>query len=114
MVKFGNPGVNVMASGDLGRGFSIWGHGFLFGGSGEYRWLEVSKTSDAAARLRDAGNEVAAHRIGYPYEYDRNDARLGSSAAAAGVELPRRTSGCNATSSLANRCASSGLAGAKR
>src|SRR5262249_3553442 len=77
-------------------------------------WLEVSKASDAAARLRVAGNEVAAHRIGYTYEYDRNGARLSQQRPAAGVELPTRTSGCNATSSLANSCASSGLAGAKR
>jgi len=37
-----------------------------------------------------------------------------SSAAVAGVELPTSTSGCKATSSLANTCAWSGLAGAKR
>src|SRR5262249_59929835 len=39
-------------------------------------WLEVGEASYAAARLRDAGNEVAAHGIRYAHEYDWYGARL--------------------------------------
>src|SRR5262249_45758681 len=39
-------------------------------------WLEVGEASYAAARLRDAGNEVVAHGIRYAHEYDWYGARL--------------------------------------
>src|SRR5262249_31770879 len=56
-------------------------------------WLEVSKASDAAARLRGAGNEVAAHRIGYTYEYDRNGARLSQQRGGSGRRIADKNIG---------------------
>jgi hypothetical protein len=58
-----------------------------------------------AARLRKAGNESRADRVGGASEHDRNRAVCSWRAAATGVEFARITSGCRAISSFANTCA---------